>query len=114
MSVIDVPVEQRAEYNRILEQLSHQCQDTDSNLGKIYVLLKQEDLLQKLITIVSRSCILICPLSHYQCRYVLSSSSGRCCQTLATLVSSLAWTPFEIWHLSYSALQKYSRARCKL
>ena len=54
MPAIDVPVEQRAEYNRILEQLFHQCQDTDSNLGKIYVLLKQDDLLQKLITIVSR------------------------------------------------------------
>lgn len=55
MSAIDVPVEQHAEYNRILEQLFRQCQDTDSNLGKIYVLLKQDDLLQKLITIVSRS-----------------------------------------------------------
>ena len=63
MAAIDVPVEQRAEYNRILEQLFRQCQDTDLNLGKIYVLLKQDDLLQKLITIVSRSWILICPLS---------------------------------------------------
>ena len=63
MPAIDVPVEQRSEYNRILEQLFRQCQDTDSNLGKIYVLLKQDDLLQKLITIVSRSWILGFPLS---------------------------------------------------
>ena len=54
MPTFDVPVEQRPEYNRILEQLFRQCQDTDLNLGKIYVLLKQDDLLQKLITIVSR------------------------------------------------------------
>lgn len=55
MLTIDVPVEQRAEYNQVLELLFRQCQETDSNLGKIYVLLKQDDLLQKLITIVSRS-----------------------------------------------------------
>ena len=55
MLTIDVPVEQRAEYNQVLELLFRQCQETDSNLGKIYVLLKQDDLLQKLITIVSRN-----------------------------------------------------------
>jgi hypothetical protein len=67
MPAIDVPVEQpeRTEYNQILAQLFRQCQGTDSNLGKIYVLLKQDDLLhwQKLITIVSRSWILVLPLS---------------------------------------------------
>jgi hypothetical protein len=114
MPAIDVPVDQRAEYNRILEQLFRQCQDTDSKLGMIYVLLKQDDLLQKLIAIVSRSWILVCALFHYQCRYVLFSNSGCCCQPLTTLVSSSAWTPSEIWHPNYSALQIYSRAWCKL
>ena len=53
MQAVDVPVDQRVEYNRILEQLFRQCLDTDQKLGMIYVLLKQDDLLQKLITIVS-------------------------------------------------------------
>ena len=53
MQPVDVPVDQRAEYNQILERLFRQCHDTDQNLGMIYVLLKQDDLLQKLITIVS-------------------------------------------------------------
>jgi len=55
MQTVDVPVDQRAEYNRILEQLFRQCQDTDQRLGMIYVLLKQDDGLQKLISIVSRN-----------------------------------------------------------
>ena len=55
MPAIDVPVEQHVEYNRILAQIFIQCQDMDLILGKIYVLLKQDDLLQKLIAIVSRS-----------------------------------------------------------
>ena len=53
MPAIDVPVDQRAEYNRILEQLFRQCQDTDPKLGMIYALFKEDDLLQKLISIVS-------------------------------------------------------------
>ena len=65
MPAIDVPVEQRAEYKRILKQLFLQCQDMDLNLGKIYLLLKQDDLLKKLIAIVSRSWILVCPLSLF-------------------------------------------------
>lgn len=63
MQSVDVPVDQRAEYNRILEQLFRQCQDTEQKLGMIYVLLKQDDLLQKLITIVSRTLTLGFPVS---------------------------------------------------
>ena len=63
MPAVDVPVDQRAEYKRILEQLFRQCQDTDQKLGMIYALLKQDDLLQRLITIVSRSWILFSPVS---------------------------------------------------
>jgi len=94
MPAIDVPVEQRAEYNRILEQLFRQCQDTDLNLGKIYVFLKQDDLLRKLITI-------ICTVQ--QQRTLLSTTSNpRFIVSLDTIRNMT------------SELQTSSRAWCKL
>ena len=55
MQTVDIPADQRVEYNRILGQLFRQCQETDQKLVMIYVLFGQDDLLQKLITIVSQS-----------------------------------------------------------
>jgi hypothetical protein len=53
---IDVPAEQRMEYNTVLEQLHRACTELDHKLPMLYAVLKKEDVVRRLVIIVSVSC----------------------------------------------------------
>jgi len=55
MPTVDVPVEQRVEYNQLLEQVYRQCTDTENKLPMVTVLVKQEEIVRRLVLIVSCS-----------------------------------------------------------
>jgi len=50
---VDVPVELRADYNKGLEQLHRMCLETDQKLQMLVAVLKQEDIIKKVVGIVS-------------------------------------------------------------
>jgi len=50
---IDVPAEQRMEYNTVLEQLHRACNELDQKLPMIFAVLKKEDVVRRLVIIVS-------------------------------------------------------------
>lgn len=52
---IDVPAEQRMEYNNVLEQLHRACTDLDHKLPMLFAVLKKEDVVRRLVIIVSLS-----------------------------------------------------------
>lgn len=57
MVPVDVPVEQRLEFNQLLEQLHRAATELDSKLPMVFVLLKHEEVVKKLIAIVSLHCL---------------------------------------------------------
>jgi len=50
---VDVPMEQRIEYNHILENAFRVANDTDQKLQMVVAVLQKEDIVRKLIAIVS-------------------------------------------------------------
>ncbi|GLB40609.1 hypothetical protein LshimejAT787_0804800 [Lyophyllum shimeji] len=52
MRGVEVPIEQRAEYNSLLQQLQHVAQEIDSKLPMYLFVLKSEDTIRKLIAII--------------------------------------------------------------
>ncbi|KAF8905010.1 hypothetical protein CPB84DRAFT_1845101 [Gymnopilus junonius] len=52
MQPVDVPAEHRLEFNQLLEQLFRQCSDAEQKLHMIYTVIKQEDVIRKLIAII--------------------------------------------------------------
>ncbi|KAK7032988.1 ARID domain-containing protein [Favolaschia claudopus] len=77
---IDVPVEQRMEYNTVLEQLHRACVDLDHKLPMVYAVLKKEDVVRRLVIIVQTAI---------QQRAMISSGSTRFLVTLDTLRTML-------------------------
>jgi hypothetical protein len=53
MPVIDVPAEQRMEYNTVLEQLHRACTDLEHKLPMYYAILRKEEVVRRLVIIVS-------------------------------------------------------------
>ncbi|KAF8072116.1 hypothetical protein FPV67DRAFT_1411823 [Lyophyllum atratum] len=52
MRGVDVPMDQRAEFNNLLQQLHHYAQEIDTKLPMYFYVLKSEDLIRKLIAII--------------------------------------------------------------
>jgi hypothetical protein len=52
MRATDIPNEQRAEFNNLIEQLHHFAQEMDSKLSMYHFVLNSEDAIKKLIAIV--------------------------------------------------------------
>ncbi|KAJ7126683.1 hypothetical protein C8R44DRAFT_701425 [Mycena epipterygia] len=77
---VDVPVEQHMEYSSILEQLHRACNKLDQNLPMIFVVLKNEDVVRRLVIIVQVSI---------QQRAMILSGSTRFLVTLNTLRTML-------------------------
>ncbi|KAJ6607365.1 hypothetical protein B0H10DRAFT_2072011 [Mycena sp. CBHHK59/15] len=77
---IDVPAEQRMEYNNVLEQLHRACTDLDSKLPMFFAVLKKEDVIRRLVIIVQTAI---------QQRAMISSGSTRFLVTLDTLRTML-------------------------
>jgi hypothetical protein len=50
---VDVPMEQRIEYNHILENAFRVANETDQKLQMVVAVLQKEDIVKKLIAIVS-------------------------------------------------------------
>lgn len=50
---VDVPMEQRIEYNHILENAFRVANETDQKLQMVVAVLQKEDIVRKLIAIVS-------------------------------------------------------------
>ncbi|KAJ7104308.1 hypothetical protein B0H15DRAFT_809422 [Mycena belliarum] len=78
---IDVPAEQRMEYNTFLEQLHRACSEMDLKLPMIYAVLKKEDVVRRLVVIVQTAV---------QQRALISSGSTRFLVTLDTLKTMLS------------------------
>ncbi|KAJ7158919.1 hypothetical protein C8R46DRAFT_404752 [Mycena filopes] len=77
---IDVPAEQRMEYNTVLEQLHRACMDLDQKLPMLFAVLKKEDVVRRLVIIVQTAI---------QQRAMISSGSTRFLVTLDTLRTML-------------------------
>ncbi|KAF8134778.1 hypothetical protein K438DRAFT_795187 [Mycena galopus ATCC 62051] len=77
---IDVPAEQRKEYNNVLEQLHRGCTDLDQNLPMIFALIKNEVIVRRLIVIVQTAI---------QQRAMIFSGSSRFLVTFETLRTML-------------------------
>jgi hypothetical protein len=77
---IDVPAEQRMEYNTVLEQLHRACTDLDHKLPMLFAVLKKEDVVRRLVIIVQTAI---------QQRAMISSGSARFLVTLETLRTML-------------------------
>ncbi|KAJ7274552.1 hypothetical protein B0H12DRAFT_1228260 [Mycena haematopus] len=77
---IDVPAEQRMEYNNVLEQLHKACMDLDHKLPMLFAVLKKEDVVRRLVIIVQTAI---------QQRAMISSGSSRFLVTLETLRTML-------------------------
>lgn len=52
MRTVDVPMEQRMEYNGLVDKLHQYAQEVDPKLPMYYLIIKQEEVLKKLIAIV--------------------------------------------------------------
>ncbi|KAL0954744.1 hypothetical protein HGRIS_003696 [Hohenbuehelia grisea] len=65
---VDVPPDQRVEYNTVIEQVHRSAQEIDNKLGPIHALLKNEETLKKLVIII---------LTVHHQRQLLSSSQPR-------------------------------------
>jgi hypothetical protein len=76
---IDVPAEQRMEYNTVLEQLHRACIDLDHKLPMLFVVLKKEEVVRRLVIIVSLSCREI---------YCIGSNAPNC---YSTACNDLFW-----------------------
>lgn len=59
---IEVPAEQRMEYNTVLEQLHRSCVDLDQKLPMLFAVLKKEDVVRRLVIIVSLFVQIKCPI----------------------------------------------------
>ncbi|KAJ7838639.1 hypothetical protein B0H14DRAFT_1082912 [Mycena olivaceomarginata] len=77
---IDVPAEQRMEYNTVLEQLHRACIDLDHKLPMLFVVLKKEEVVRRLVIIIQTAI---------QQRAMISSGSTRFLVTLETLRTML-------------------------
>ncbi|KAJ7864230.1 hypothetical protein B0H14DRAFT_444077 [Mycena olivaceomarginata] len=77
---IDVPAEQRMEYNTVLEKLHRACIDLDHKLPMLFVVLKKEEVVRRLVIIVQTAI---------QQRAMISSCSTRFLVTLETLRTML-------------------------
>ncbi|KAJ7494586.1 hypothetical protein B0H11DRAFT_2002483 [Mycena galericulata] len=77
---IEVPVEQRMEYNNVLEQLHRACTDLDHKLPMLFAVLKKEDVVRRLVIIVQTAI---------QQRAMISSGSTRFLVNLDTLRTML-------------------------
>ncbi|KAJ7773049.1 hypothetical protein B0H16DRAFT_1363068 [Mycena metata] len=77
---IEVPAEQRMEYNTVLEQLHRSCVDLDQKLPMLFAVLKKEDVVRRLVIIVQTAI---------QQRAMISSGSTRFLVTLDTLRTML-------------------------
>ncbi|KAF9007653.1 hypothetical protein BDQ17DRAFT_1351077 [Cyathus striatus] len=51
MGAVEIPIDQRVEYNALIEQVYRQASDIDSKLHMYFVLLKQPELVKKLVAI---------------------------------------------------------------
>ncbi|KAJ7674180.1 hypothetical protein B0H17DRAFT_161762 [Mycena rosella] len=78
--MIDVPAEQRMEYNTVLEQLHRACMDLDQKLPMLYAVLKKEDVVRRLVIIIQTAV---------QQRAMISNGSTRFLVTLDTLRTML-------------------------
>jgi hypothetical protein len=52
MRVVDIPLDQRIDYNNMVEQLHRFAQELDHKLPMYFIVLKNEDVIKKLIAIV--------------------------------------------------------------
>ncbi|KAF8161742.1 hypothetical protein K438DRAFT_306116 [Mycena galopus ATCC 62051] len=77
---IDVPAEQRMEYNNVLEQLYRACKDLDCKLPMLLAILKKEDVVRRLVIIIQTAI---------QERAMIFSGSSRFLVTLETLRTML-------------------------
>lgn len=68
LHAVDIPPEQRVEYNRLLENTFRTVQDTDQKLQVVVTVLQKEEVIRRLITI-------ICTVQHQ--RSLLSTTSPR-------------------------------------
>lgn len=53
LHAVDVPVEQRMEYNHTVENVFRAANETDQKLQMVVAVLQKEDIVRKLIAIVS-------------------------------------------------------------
>ncbi|KAJ6492584.1 hypothetical protein C8R47DRAFT_433213 [Mycena vitilis] len=78
---IDIPAEQRMEYNTILEQLHEACTDLDPKLPFLFAITRNEDLIRRLVVIAQTAI--------YHWEMVSSCSSCKLLVTLDTLRTML-------------------------
>ncbi|CAK5268789.1 unnamed protein product [Mycena citricolor] len=78
---IEIPPEQRADYNTLLEQLHRASTDLDQKLPMLCATLKREEIIRRLVIIVQTA---------YQQRAMISSGSTRYLVTLDSLRLMLA------------------------